>query len=506
MRRRSVAVGLLGLLVGGFALARSGPVTSAVSAGKLRDWLISVTAPTTGQYLKFDGTEWTPTTSAGAGLSNPVTVAQGGTNASTASGARTSLGAAASGANTDITSLSTNFTGIGTTTEIDVSGNLIQSNAALEVASLDATSGTTLRDSPSINLRGEYWSGGTTNTRLWSIVHDLTAVTPTSSLVFELNGSPLVTFGQTGIPTFGSTTYPIAVTSGHLLMGTASNTVGGVAMSGDATITNGGVLTIASSAVALGTDVTGTLGYANGGTAGTSAPTAGGIAYGTGSALAWTAQGTTGQVLTSAGAGAPTWATASGGDLGSTGRFWDYPTIANLDSSIVAVSASGSMYTGGHSFYMTRSCTATGARYFHKTDGSISGTQTVTLHLWDKASTNALKSCTVTNTSATASGIQSCNFSGTETILGGAYMVTATISGTGNGGRYQAAGTAATGPSDVPLKWITAAVTTRVPVGQSEIYIAEYLSGYACCTPTTTKPSSLRNNEASMVELTYTCP
>jgi hypothetical protein len=38
-------------------------------------------------------------------LSSPLSVAQGGTNASTAAGARTSLGAAASGANSDITSL-----------------------------------------------------------------------------------------------------------------------------------------------------------------------------------------------------------------------------------------------------------------------------------------------------------------------------------------------------------------------------------------------------------------
>ena len=48
-----------------------------------------------------------------------------------------------------------------------------------------------------------------------------------------------------------------------------------------------------------------------------SSPTAGGIAYGTGPALAVSAAGTLGQVLTSGGAGAPTWATDAGGSVTS---------------------------------------------------------------------------------------------------------------------------------------------------------------------------------------------
>ena len=46
-------------------------------------------------------------------------------------------------------------------------------------------------------------------------------------------------------------------------------------------------------------------------------PTAGGIAYGTGPALAVSAAGTLGQVLTSGGAGAPTWAADAGGSVTS---------------------------------------------------------------------------------------------------------------------------------------------------------------------------------------------
>lgn len=68
----------------------------------------------------------------------------------------------------------------------------------------------------------------------------------------------------------------------------------------------------------LTTGVTGTLPIANGGTNSTTTPTAGAVPYGTGTAYAFTLAGTAGQVLTSNGAGAPTWAAASGGI--STGK------------------------------------------------------------------------------------------------------------------------------------------------------------------------------------------
>lgn len=53
----------------------------------------------------------------------------------------------------------------------------------------------------------------------------------------------------------------------------------------------------------------GTLGTGSGGTNSTATPTAGTVAYGTGTAIAYTATGTLGQVLTSAVSGAPTWTT-----------------------------------------------------------------------------------------------------------------------------------------------------------------------------------------------------
>ena len=55
-----------------------------------------------------------------------------------------------------------------------------------------------------------------------------------------------------------------------------------------------------------------------GGTNGTATPTAGGAAYGTGTAYAFTSAGTSGQVLTSNGASAPTWQTPSGISTGKS--------------------------------------------------------------------------------------------------------------------------------------------------------------------------------------------
>jgi len=66
--------------------------------------------------------------------------------------------------------------------------------------------------------------------------------------------------------------------------------------------------------------VAGTLAVANGGTNSTATATAGGAGYGTGTAHAYTAAGTSGQVLQSNGASAPTWTTSAGvtqSDVGS---------------------------------------------------------------------------------------------------------------------------------------------------------------------------------------------
>lgn len=60
-----------------------------------------------------------------------------------------------------------------------------------------------------------------------------------------------------------------------------------------------------------------TLAVSSGGTGGTATPTSGGLAYGDGTAYAFTSAGTSGQVLTSAGSGTPTWTSQSSIAAGS---------------------------------------------------------------------------------------------------------------------------------------------------------------------------------------------
>jgi len=92
---------------------------------------------------------------------------------------------------------------------------------------------------------------------------------------------------------------------------------------GNVTISNTGVLSWSGGTTGLtpatattgAVTLAGTLAIANGGTNGAATPTAGAVAYGTGTAYGFTAAGTAGQVLTSAGAGVPTWTTNAGGDV-----------------------------------------------------------------------------------------------------------------------------------------------------------------------------------------------
>jgi hypothetical protein len=98
-----------------------------------------------------------------------------------------------------------------------------------------------------------------------------------------------------------------------------------------------------------------TLVIGSGGTNSTATPTAGGVSYGTGSAYAFTSAGTSGQVLTSNGAGAPTWssvaANVSSITFGSTGL-----TPSTATTGAVTVAGTLNVANGG-----TGTTTAQGA-------------------------------------------------------------------------------------------------------------------------------------------------
>jgi hypothetical protein len=86
----------------------------------------------------------------------------------------------------------------------------------------------------------------------------------------------------------------------------------------------------------------------------TDTPTAGSIPYGIGSTLAYSAAGTSGQVLTSAGAGTPTWTTASVG------------TVTSVAQSFTGglISVSGSPITSSGTLALTVAGTSGGVPYF----------------------------------------------------------------------------------------------------------------------------------------------
>jgi hypothetical protein len=78
----------------------------ATTVARIRGVSVATQAPVANQMMRYNGTAWTPGAVAlGTDVSGTLGVASGGTGGSTAAAARTGLGAAASGANSDVTSL-----------------------------------------------------------------------------------------------------------------------------------------------------------------------------------------------------------------------------------------------------------------------------------------------------------------------------------------------------------------------------------------------------------------
>lgn len=118
--------------------------------------------------------------------------------------------------------------------------------------------------------------------------------------------------GYTPIILFNSTSAGNQPTTSNLAVGELALNV----PDGKLYYNKSGTITVLATAATA--SITLPLSIANGGTNGSATPTAGAVPYGTGTAYAFTAAGTSGYVLTSQGSSPPIWSAASGGI--STGK------------------------------------------------------------------------------------------------------------------------------------------------------------------------------------------
>jgi hypothetical protein len=192
------------------------------------------------------------------------------------------------------------------------------------------------------------------NTGVLSFSGGTTGLTPVAAAVgvVVLGGTLIAANGGTGFASYAV---------GDLLYADTTTTLAKLAdvATGNALI-SGGVGTAPSwGKIGLTTHVDGVLPIANGGTNATATPIAGAVAYGSGTAYAFTAAGTTNQALLSAGAGAPTWNTLT------SGTSILYGNGSGLFSNVTI--GSGVSFVGG-----TLSATGTGG-----TVTSVTGTSPV---------------------------------------------------------------------------------------------------------------------------------
>ena len=236
-------------------------------------------------------------------------------------------------------------------------------------------------------------------------------------------------------------------------------------------------------------NVTGTVAIANGGTNGTATPTAGAVPYGTGTAFAFTAPGTAGQILTSNAAGAPTWQTlsststnatfvaitddvatatsqylyfgsATSGNTGvksSSSRLTFVPSTGNLSTiGSVAVGGNGVILSGSSSGTTTLKASAT------------AGTTTITLPATTGNVVTTGDTGTVTSTMIADGTITNTDINASAAIAI-TKLAASTISGVALGGTLSAltistglTGTSYNGSSAISIALATSGVTAAV--------------------------------------------
>jgi len=153
---------------------------------------------------------------------------------------------------------------------------------------------------------------------------ELAINTNDGKLFYKDSGNTVQTIGWKTTPATAGGTGQTSYAVGDLLYASTTTALSKLAdvPTGNAVISGGVGVAPSYGKIGLTTHISGTLPIANGGTNSTTTPTNGGIVYGTATAIGYSAVGTSGQILTSAGAAAPTWTTtlpiANGGTNSST--------------------------------------------------------------------------------------------------------------------------------------------------------------------------------------------
>ena len=326
----------------------SGGVGVAPSYGK-----IGLTTHVSGTLPIANGGTGQTTASAAFNALSPVTstgdlIIGNGTNSATrlaigtngyllTSNGTTASWAAAPAAG--VTSFSAGSTGLtpntATTGAISLAGTLAVGYGGTGVTVSSGASSVVLRDSNS-NITGNALFAGTTSTAAAGTTTTLSASSTPVNVVTGSGGQTFTLPNATTLPIGAIFSFNNNQTSGTIVVkNTGATTIATFQSGAYGTIvlldnsTSSGSWEPHFQAPANVSWSTNTLDYAGsitsatwngavvsinrGGTNSTATPTAGGAGYGTGTAHAYTAAGTAGQILTSAGASAPTWGNLDGG-------------------------------------------------------------------------------------------------------------------------------------------------------------------------------------------------